>query len=555
MNESWFIINFKRKMNMKNYALKATLLAMTLLLGVLLTLAGCGAAETASAITSNVDPSSPDINNPSPITPNVDPSVPISSPPELIEKRLTYKPFAEGHDDKFSLGDFDSPYLLQLADGMADFTIDNGSEILLNGVAYGVVKTNYQGNSYLGIADFSFSEYASFTKANAEVNLQVSLVLVNRNAIVIGAISNSLVVSDPRAIYTWMDLQGMKHDLAADYELRNGITFPTRGSEGLPMEGFEPVGDNTAGNHFTGSFAGNGHRITGLSIERSKEHVGIWGYVSSANSVIKDFVLDHGGIEGNWRVGGVVGTLESGIVTNVGMMSSGDMRVSANSFVGGLVGVNAGTVAGYTTGAVTGTRVVGGLVGVNFGTGTAAGYATGRVSGNSFVGGLVGWNFNGNATGYATGAVSGSGNWVGGLVGWNDGNATGYATGAVSGSGFVGGLVGWNDGTGTATGYATGTVNGNAAVGGLVGYNNDGTAVGYWDIGSTGQNNSAGGTTGISAIANVVYDSLSATYTDTGNGNAVMFNNAFLMHFNLPGASATWPTLNAEDSFPRPPSP
>ncbi len=526
-------------------------------------------------------------------------------PPELIEERLIYKPFASDHDDKFSLGDFDSPYLLQLADGMADFAIGNGSRVLLNGVAYGVVKTDYQGGTYLGIAGFSFSEYANFTKANAEANLQISLVLANRNAIVMGAISNSLVVSDPSAIYTWQDLQAMKHNLIGEYELRNDITFPDRGSEGLPMEGFEPVGDGNVdsftgeviGDPFTGSFAGGGHTIANLSIDRDdRDKVGIWGVVDGADSVIKDFVLDHGGIRGAEVIGGVVGALNNGMVNNVGVVSSQDRSISGSDFVGGLVGMNffGGTANGYATGTVAGNDFIGGLVGQN--EGIVTGYATGTVAGNNFIGGLVGLNnqgivsgytigavagtraaanvgglvgLNGEGivTGYATGAVFGVTN-VGGLVGANvetetsfgtGAIVTGYATGAVTGVTNVGGLVGQNDGTGIVTGYATGSVTGNFRAGGLVGLDSEGTVTGYWDLGSTEQMNGFGinfvGTTftgaGISSITNVTYDSTAGTYTDTkGTGAAgddiVVFDNmAFTNSFVLPGVGSEWPILRA----------
>ena len=276
----------------------------------------------------------------------------------------------------------------------------------------------------------------------------------------------------------------------------NDITFPDRGSQGLPMEGFDPVGT------LTGSFAGNNHTIVNLSIERpTRSNVGMWVGVNNANSVIKDFVLDHAGIRGNDYVGAVAGELNSGMISNVGVVSSRNRRVSGDSG-----------------------NSIGGLVGDNFG--TVIGYATVDVSGSDPVGGLVGWNQN-TVIGYSTGDVSGNNN-VGGLVGYSEGNAViGYATGRVSG----GGLVGWND---------------------------IGTANGYWDQTTTGRNGSSGGGVGISSITNVVFTSPD-TYTDNkgtaadATDDVVVFNNAtFLMHFVLPGASETWPILNAAASSPQP---
>ena len=486
--------------SMKSNAIKASLLAGTMFLGFLV---GCGADEAASSIGPSVNPSAPGTSpSPSP-SPSVNPSDPSTSPSPIpipspsgpsIVQVVTYKPFASGHDDKFSLVDFDSPYLVRV-EGYSFATA--GSRIILNNITNQVSKTDYQGGTYLGIEGFSFNDYTSFIGTNARLTIKVNLVASDGSVITNATIEDGLMVTGATSIYTWQDLQGMRHNLSGEYELMNDVAFPSEGSEGLEMEGFEPVGDDS--NKFTGSFAGNGHTITNLFIERtSMDDVGIWGVVDNANSVIKDFVVDHAGISGDQGVGGVVGTLENGIVSNVGMVSSQN-----------------GIVSGSTAG---------GLVGNNDSGRILISYATGAVSGNIFLGGLVGANDTGTVTGYATGAVSGDpGSVVGGLAGFNDGTVTGYATGRVSGTGIN--------------------------LGGLVGSTTSGSANGYWDRASTGQNNSAGGGVGISSIANVVYDSGAGIYADTkgttdATDDALVFNNAaFLMHFTLPGADATWPTL------------
>ena len=152
-------------------------------------------------------------------------------------------------------------------------------------------------------------------------------------------------------------------------------------------------------------------------------------------------------------------------------------------------------------------------------------------------------------------------------MGINNAVVTGYTTGRVSGDRLVGGLVGINNGV--LTGYVTGEVFGigsNLEIGGLVGDNNVGTANGYWDIGGSMQSDGSGANTatftgvGISSITHVVYDSGTDTYTDTKGTPAdttddimVFDNQAFTNSFTLPGASETWPTLNAANSFPQQP--
>ncbi|MCU0963172.1 MAG: hypothetical protein MUF48_24020, partial [Pirellulaceae bacterium] len=115
---------------------------------------------------------------------------------------------------------------------------------------------------------------------------------------------------------------------------------------------------------------------------------------------------------------------------------------------------------------------VGGLVGVNHGTISHC-YSTDSVSGGEHgVGGLAGGNFGYIVTSYSSGSVSGTRWDVGGLVGHNEGSiATSYSSGSVSGTGYtVGGLVGYNVSHFTMPGSS------------------------FWDIQTSGQIISAGGT-------------------------------------------------------------
>ncbi|MHC4489529.1 MAG: GLUG motif-containing protein, partial [Planctomycetota bacterium] len=143
-------------------------------------------------------------------------------------------------------------------------------------------------------------------------------------------------------------------------------------------------------------------------------------------------------------------------------------------------------------GNVSGTKYVGGLVGINFGIITDC-YSTGSVSGDSSIGGLVGYNQGTITDCYSTGSVSGDSR-VGGLVGGNGGTITNsYASGSVSAYEEVGGLVGRNYDTITNC-YSTGRVSGIRDVGGLVGYNYKGTVrASFWDIETSGKSTSDGG--------------------------------------------------------------
>ena len=297
------------------------------------------------------------------------------------------------------------------------------------------------------------------------------------------------------------------------YELMADLDFDTNGDGTVDAAdsywhdsaGWAPIGSSDSGNEFVAMFEGNGHTIDNLSIARETSPIGLFG---------------------------VVGT--RGQVRNVGVREVSVSGHGLESAVGGLVGINRGSiVASYATGLVLGVGLAfgGGLVGVNTGS-IAASYAAVVVKSiDSNAGGLVGAHGpeeGGRAiitASYATGAVSRSGvvavrlgmiQGVGGLVGLNFAVANGgraiitasYATGDVwnDDASNIGGLVGLNLTRGSSNGniitasYATGEVMGNGNVGGLVGQDstslnaNSSINDSYWNTETSGQATSDGGT-------------------------------------------------------------
>ena len=163
------------------------------------------------------------------------------------------------------------------------------------------------------------------------------------------------------------------------------------------------------------------------------------------------------------------------------------------------------------SGTVSGSLYVGGVVGLNSGTVENC-YNIGKVSGTG-VGGVVGWNDSGTVKNcYNIGDVSG--NYVGGVVGQNSsGDSSGdssasvtncYNTGEVSGGEDVGGVVGNNSFNATVTNcYNTGNVSGPDSgsdnnVGGVVGYNSSSVTNCYF-LQTTGVNENLSGIGGGSA--------------------------------------------------------
>ena len=187
-------------------------------------------------------------------------------------------------------------------------------------------------------------------------------------------------------------------------------------------KGWIPIGYDYA-HPFRGVFDGNGKNITGFYINDTT----VTGYK------------------------GLFGIIGGGTVKNLGLM--GVNINCAGSNIGGIAGQNkdGGAIENcFVTGRVNGTnpssKNIGGLVGHNLDNMSRieSCYTTCAVSGNELIGGIAGWNENGTVQNcYATGNINGNTS-IGGLVGYNDGSVLNcYASGSVSGSYNVGGIAGF----------------------------------------------------------------------------------------------------------------
>ena len=133
-----------------------------------------------------------------------------------------------------------------------------------------------------------------------------------------------------------------------------------------------PIGIDSD-NFFQGTFDGNGHVISGLTIDNStSDYQGLFGYLHSGHNpdthtaIIKNVALVDASVKGKDYVGALVGYADSEdfmdmLFTNNYAIGS----VSGAYYVGGLVGwVECASIAScYTTGNVSGVSQVGGLVG------------------------------------------------------------------------------------------------------------------------------------------------------------------------------------------------
>ena len=271
------------------------------------------------------------------------------------------------------------------------------------------------------------------------------------------------------AIRDWHDLDAVRNDLdGRQFILMNDLDSTTAGYMELASptanqgKGWLPIG--IWPNPFVGRFDGQGFEIRDLFIDREDEdNVGLFSFVDTGAVIVAVALID-ADVTGEVYVGGLVGHIHDGSLSNC--HSTGN--VAGHTRVGGLVGESGGIMSDtYSAASVSGSFEVGGLIGQNHGP-VSKSYSTGRVTGHEYVGGLVGWNHEGTVN-------------------------NSYSSARVDGESLVGGLVGHNRGS-VSNCYSTGNVTAYEDVGGMVGRNYQGTVSNsFWDIETSGQSTSNGG--------------------------------------------------------------
>ena len=138
---------------------------------------------------------------------------------------------------------------------------------------------------------------------------------------------------------------------------------------------------------FSGTFDGNGHTISGLSLVDDGSVTGFFRYIQ-ADGVVHDLAIRGRSMPSGSRttVGGIVGS-NAGTLINCRF----EGVASGASIVGGIAGTNlsSGTINNCTTtGSVYGAHFIGGIVGENHGTIESCTF-NGSVSGKRSVGGVL----------------------------------------------------------------------------------------------------------------------------------------------------------------------
>ena len=251
------------------------------------------------------------------------------------------------------------------------------------------------------------------------------------NATFLRALGGDGSTGTPYRIADIYGLQGIGSAslLAKDFVLANDVD--ASGTSGWNSgAGFDPIGT------FGGVFNGQGHAITGMTINRgSTNNVGLFGVLS-------------------------------GTVSDIGLIGGSFTGLGESGTLVGIVNASGSVTRAYSTAAI--------------------------MAGGNFAGGLVGQNFGTVSLSYAGGTVTSSASSAGGLVGVNDGTISdSYATGAVSAANYAGGFAGGNRVTLERV-YSTGLVSGGGSNGGLTPYNSGTITAGYWNTETSGTSSGYG---------------------------------------------------------------
>ena len=221
--------------------------------------------------------------------------------------------------------------------------------------------------------------------------------------------------ADPYQISTAADLTEVYRK--GYFKLMNDIDLTSYINQFSPTEGWQSIGrDGSETIHFDG----NGHKITGLWCNSTRDNTGL--FCKMINGTIENCVVS-GSVADGTPVGGIVGLMDNGNISkcqaNVTINTTG-----ATSYVGGIVGeiTGGGIDQCFTQGTLTATgseSYAAGLVGKNSATITNC-YSNATITSSYNAAGIVAYNYGVVDKCYATGNLFSS-NYAAGIIGYNDG--------------------------------------------------------------------------------------------------------------------------------------
>lgn len=367
-------------------------------------------------------------------------------------------------------------------------------------------------------------------------------------------------------------LEGYTVTLAADYDLDG---------HSLSLGSATRTNDQAIGNSFSGIFDGKGHTISNLKISQpttgtSNDAIGFIPSLSGENAALQNVTFDNITIDGGTaKQAGVValvsnGATVSGVTVTSGSVKSGD---TGGAVVGRMIRTGSISECHNINVSVSGGEKVGGIVGAAYYNQTDKLMTIenctngGTISGTKVVGGIAGLNA-GNMSGCSnTGNITCTGGEVGGIVGWQfmSGTISGCTnSGPVNATGsIVGGIVGnisfstpGNDYPLLATIVVKGNKNeaiisGAGEVGGIIGRANSSTTCSD-NINTAPNLNATNG-----SVAGIIGSLYGTTVLITGNTSSTTLNQmegkTKNWIYNVSGKDVT-PAENSQENIETPPS-
>ena len=255
-----------------------------------------------------------------------------------------------------------------------------------------ISSNSFSENSIISVPAESYSKYTSATYwGNLNIVPIVIALGTDKGSGGFGG-SGSGTENDPYLIFNPVQLYNVRNftgDSNVYFKLMADIDLTEFIADNSPTEGWEPIGPSES--PFMGTFLGNNHTISGISINRNSDCAGFFGCLWGAK--ISDLTITGTTVNGNRHVGSLAGVSQESTLNGV---SARFNNVSGNEFTGGLVGVsqyNDQITSCNYNGNVTSTGdYTGGLIGscgaLNI---SSSSVTSSSISGSLYTGGAIGY--------------------------------------------------------------------------------------------------------------------------------------------------------------------
>lgn len=160
--------------------------------------------------------------------------------------------------------------------------------------------------------------------------------------------------------------QGKYYKLGADIQLNEGKIIDDKGAlvgDSTKLHKWTPIGNSSVA--FTGYFDGDGHSVSGMFINTTSTHNGLFG---NSSGIVLNLLVENSWVQGGSATAGIIGNLKGN-----GSLSNSVNRASVfgtGTVTGGIIGSyesahdKKGTVENVENqGVVTGSKNVGGVIG------------------------------------------------------------------------------------------------------------------------------------------------------------------------------------------------